>query len=110
MTEQRLEDRSGRATLEQAEAEYQLNLELIGIARTEFRAAVDRGEIPDTTDIKGITKSLSEAWQQTQRERDRVAEQNRKDGIAGTGELDLAAARAEVCERLDRLAAALAAG
>jgi hypothetical protein len=110
MAEQRLEDRSEQVTLAQAEAEFQLNLELIGMAREEFRAMVEAGKIPDPTDIKAITKALSEAWSQAQSERNRVAEQNRKNGIAGAGELDLAAARAEVCERLDRIAAALAAG
>jgi len=110
MAEQRLEDRSERVTLAQAEAEFQLNLELIGIARAEFRAKLEAGDYPDPTDIKGIGKALGEAWKQAQMERDRVAEQNRRDGIAGDGALDLEAARLEICERLDRIAATLAEG
>lgn len=110
MAEQRLEDRTDRETLDQAEAEFQYNLKLIGIAREEFRAKLEAGEIPDPGDLSGIGKDLSTAWQQMQRERDRVAERNRKDGIAREGDLDLGAARAEISERLDRIAAAIAQG
>ena len=110
MTELRLEDRSGQLTLALAEAEYQHGLELIGEAREELRARFDRGEYDNIADYVAARKLLDEAWRSLVAERDRVAKQSRKDGIAVAGDLDLAAARAEVCERLDRIAAALAAG
>ena len=110
MTEQRLEDRPGQLTLAMAEAEYQHGLELIGEAREQLRVRFERGEYDNIADYMAARKLLDDAWRSVRAERDRVAEQNRKDGIAVAGDLDLAAARAEVCERLDRIAAALAAG
>lgn len=110
MVEQRLEDRPEQLTLAQAEAEYQRGLEVIGVAREELWARIRKGDLESIADMVAAGKLLDGAWRQFQTERDRVAEQDRKNGIAGAGELDLGAARAEVCERLDRIAAALAEG
>lgn len=104
--EQRLEDRRAEEILASAEAEFGNALALVGLAREDMRRRIDAGKVPETDDIVAIMSGLSKAWYAAQKERDRVAEYRRKNGTVGSAELDLDAARAEVCERLDRIAAA----
>ena len=105
--EQSLEDQQQEISLEHAEAEFQLALDLIGHVREEFRAQWDRGETPETADIEFAIKNLNNAWRAAQTERTRVADFRRKNGELVPGDIDLDAARASICEQLDRIAASL---
>ena len=105
--EQSLEDQHQEISLEHAEAEFQLALDLIGHVREEFRAQWDRGETPETADIEFAIKNLNNAWRAAQTERTRIADFRRKEGGLAEGDLDMGAARRAVCEQLDRIAASL---
>jgi len=107
--EQSLEDRQAEDILASAEAEFNNALALLGIAREDMRKRLDAGAVPVTDDITAMMSDLNKAWYAAQKERDRVAEFRRRNGGAEGAELDLVAARVEVCERLDRIAAAKAA-
>ena len=105
--EQSTEDQQSRTSLEHAEAEFQLALELIGQAREDLRAATRNGDVPQTEDVEFAIKNLNNAWRAAQTERTRIADFRRKEGGLAEGDLDMGAARRAVCEQLDRIAASL---
>lgn len=101
------EDQPQTVTADQAEMRLTDAMVLIGMAQEEFRDRMSSGDIPGTRDLVDMGKELGAAWQALQKERDRLADEQRKRGQLAEGDIDFAAAKLAIRQQLDRIAASL---
>ena len=104
------EERSAEVTLEQAELRFQETMVLLGWAENYLRSSLKSGELPDTKEIRTAISDLGHAVKVAQLERERVATIRRKNGELVGRDLDLGAARDQICLQLDSIARTLKEG
>ncbi len=92
-----------------AEEVFNDHILFLRVLMEELRETAGSGEKLKLAEYKDMMKELGKSANTAQHERKRLAELRKKEaGFIGGAAFDLDAARAEVCEQLDRLAAAQA--